>query len=79
MLGLRASEQEEGGEDVEDAVEIGGLWRKSISQDLAQSDDSGITMGLAIARSLREKERKKWQAGQAFTNCMKMWENEGER
>ncbi len=56
MLGLRASEQEEGGEDVEDAVEIGGLWRKSISQDLAQGDDSGITMGLAIARSLREKE-----------------------
>lgn len=50
MLGLRVSEQEEGGEDVEDAVEAGGLWRKSISRDLAQSDSGGIAMGLAIAR-----------------------------
>lgn len=40
MLGLRASEQEEGGEDIEDAAETGGLWRKSISRDLAQSDSS---------------------------------------
>lgn len=52
MLGLRASEQEEGGEDIEDAAETGGLWRKSISRHLAQRDSSGITMGLAIAKSV---------------------------
>lgn len=52
MLGLRASEQEEGGEDMDEAAETGGLWRKSISHDLAQGDSSGITMGLANARGV---------------------------
>lgn len=51
MLGLRASEQEEGGEDVEDAVEAGGLWRKSISHEtLHRVIQVELAMGLAIAR-----------------------------